>query len=467
MGRATRNLLLLAAGAVALASATGLAFLRLGRPVAYGDGARVAWATELADASMLAWGSPAPFAALPGPVEGPARPLPDGRWIYGRLGDDGRADLALFDPARADAGAIPVFGADGAAQDLSPAWIDGRVVFSSDRAGGAGGFDLWSGVLEGASLRDVVRLPDAPDGPNTPADEADPASDPYGGLVFMRRDPTRFGGRDGRLWRWDGASAPRLVFEGVFGEAGDGVVDRDPALSPDGLALWFVRAAPGRSPEVRRAYRHAGRFGASRAVPEVSLGGRVRGPAVAERGFALYLLEPSPTPMLRRAEAYELYPYPEGAAALERLLWTALLAALLLVALLLLGRRFRKLDVITWCLLVSLLLHLLAVWLLRDVLIERSLRAEPGEGRMAVDFVASAGAAGGGGGATEAPSHDATAFAPSAAARFQGHDAPLEVAADANGGPPSPERATETAGLAAPTPERRERAAATPEAAAL
>ena len=141
-------------------------------------------------------------------------------------------------------------------------------------------------------------------------------------------------------------------------------------------------------------------------VPEPSLG-TSRSPTPlalsGAAGFAVDLLQSGGAGdrvVWTRAHAREVYPWWRGQTHLERWLWIVLAVGLLLVVLLLLGARWRQLDVVTWCILISGLLHLLILWLVAGV--EIVLEDPPGDGgdagRLEVQFVSAYGGGGDGGG---------------------------------------------------------------------
>ncbi len=113
-----------------------------------------------------------------------------------------------------------------------------------------------------------------------------------------------------------------------------------------------------------------------------------------------------------------------------------LLSSLLLLVLLLLGQRWNKLDLITQCLLLSLLLHLLILLLLAEKELVRKFTPElPGEGALQVELLSGDRAESQGGGELAQVQRDL-----SAELRFQAEQ--RELTADA----PEGEMESETAG---------------------
>ena len=356
-----------AATAALLVAAAMLLGLRLGRPLHYSDGAVQHDGRDLANASMLQWGAPEPWCELPGPVAGRIAQAPDGRLVYGRLGADGTSDLCVFDPSRPAVPPEPLFALNTAANELSPCFAaDGRLSFASDRDGGRGGYDLY----EAPSWRGPAAAVRPIDACNTALDESDPACSPDGSLlVFVRSDRRIDGGDDGVLWRWTvGAELdPEPLFEP--GKPGTRPVDRDPVFAADGASLWFVRKTSARALQVLRTSRLGAAF-----APPLPLGGAdrrlaLRSPLPRAGGRELALCEAAPEHpelvLVHRVLAHELVPWWPGQQPLELLLWSVLAISLLVLLLLHYGRRWATLDLVAQCLLLSLLLHgLLFLWLM-------------------------------------------------------------------------------------------------------
>ncbi|MEM7205278.1 MAG: hypothetical protein AAF628_33795, partial [Planctomycetota bacterium] len=417
--------------------------LRAGRPLFYTDGEQQVAATELANASMLLWETPVPELELPGPVRGRAQELPDGRVLYGRGLTPLRTDLVLVDPARPDVEPEAAFGLNSSGHDLAPALgADGWVYFCSDRRGGQGGFDLYRARWRNGSFGGVEPLPI---GVNTGEDECDPAPDPRGDqLLFVRRDPDVAAGRNGMIWRGDvlGAAAPEPLWELKRGEVR---LERDPAWSPDGVGLWFVREGEA-GPSVMRTWRLGEQFAPPVAQAALNATGPFRAPEPLGDGYSLRLLRTTPEPeadpeaiddgavavvappaLVYRSSARELYPWWEGQAWLEFLLFCALVIGLVVLLLLLLGSYWRQLDVVTWCLLVSLFLHLLLMVLLTDVeIVRRFFPTARDEGGLEVQLVSGAQQSAGSGLEVEQDAAN-----PFAEVRFGGHTQELEAAAPA------------------------------------
>jgi len=421
-----RRVLLGLSGAVVIAAASSLAAVRFGRPLYYSDGEQghLGAGARLRQAPMLLWTRPQPELELPGSVRGRALCLPDGTFVYGLARGEQRTELVRFDPARREAAPEPIVALASNGHDLGPALSpDGTTLyFASDRPHAeGGGFDVWC-----ASLRAGQAFAPRPLGPNvnTPADETDPAVDPTTlALVFVRRQESLDARGSLRLWSAppEGGEAQRL-----FADADPGEVrfDREPAFSPDGHALWFVRQRDFARPTLMQAWRHGDALLEPVAVALGMRDDTARGPSLLEDGRALRFLG-GDSGIVYRSRAVEVHPWWEGQAWLEHLLIVTLALALLIWILLALGRRWRALDVVTWCLIASLLLHVFVLLWLRGVEIVRHYRAPPPQlGDIEVTLVAS-------GGSVAAPDEAAPGPELAHELRFSGHQEALVAAAPA------------------------------------
>lgn len=375
-----RRWLLAAAALGAVLCAALLAGVWTGRPLYYSDGTQSWLGADVPAATMRVFASPEPLLELPGPVRGRVAVLPDGRLLYGLERSAQDIDLVVFDPRRRDLPPEPLVALNSAAHDLAPAVAaDGSVYFASDRPGGAGGFDLYVAH----PTRNGYAPPEPVAAANSALDETDPAPSPDGSLlVFARVDRGVRGGDHGELWALrreeaaDAAASPLFAREPERRQRAP--IDRDPVFSADGAALWFVRQGPGGATTLLRCSRLQGAFDRPVAMSRSWAQQGLRSPLPAADGGALLALQPRTGPgsadLWLAAAAVELYPWWHGQQWLEVALLTGIGCCLLLCLLLLLGRRFRAVDLLTLCLLLSLLLHvLLLAWLYRVELLGRVL----------------------------------------------------------------------------------------------
>lgn len=439
---------------VLLVTGSVLAGVRLGRPLYYTDGEREVAGSELGAAGMLAWGSPEVACELPGPVQGRVAELPDGRLVYGRTTDDGTTDLVVFDPRRPRVPPEPAYGLNTPYNELAPALgPDGRVWFASDRPGGVGGYDLYTAAWRGDGFGDVRPVPVC----NTALDETDPAPAPRGGVVFARVDPQVRGGDDGVLFAADpvAGTEPRPVFPELARRSGRSTVDRDPAFSPDGAALWFLRREDSGAARICRASVRLGEFAAPEIVGRDWGTGALRGPLPGADGLRVSLLQPrrgeETAALWYHSVAHELQPWWPGQRWLEQLLAGTVAGCLLVLVLLHYGRRWSTLDLVAQCLLLSMLVHLLVFLWLMGVEVLGSPAGLPDGGSDVQVGVVVASAAGGERGAdgqlvaSDVPvpslavaSRDLAAAAPGAAVEVAAAVEPGELASAAGPAPEAP-----------------------------
>lgn len=115
-----------------------------------------------------------------------------------------------------------------------------RIVWSSDRDGGAGGWDLWQATLQNGRWSDAQPLP-----LDSPADDTDPFFSADGRWLYFASD--RRGGHGGSdLYRAAVAADGRYGSAENLGPAINGAGDeRAPTLSLDGTALLFASDGHG------------------------------------------------------------------------------------------------------------------------------------------------------------------------------------------------------------------------------
>ena len=398
------------AWAALLIAASLLVGLRVGRPLYYTDGTTQVDGRTLAGAGMLRWRSPEALAEVPGPIAGRVTMLPDGRLLYGRLQENGAADLVLWDPARAAVPPEPLFGLATEHNELAPTLAaDGSLWFASDRPGGAGGYDLYRAPSLQAMAAQLVPLAAC----NTALDETDPTVHGNGvDLVFVRSDRRIDGGNDGVLWRMHLGDELDPVPVWAAARPGHRPLDRDPYFAADGASLWFVRKLPGQPLTLQRASWLAGAFDHPCTTGEEWRSGELRSPMPSADGRRLALLQArqeGAAALLYQSVAYEVLPWWPGQRWLEWLLLGVVITSLVLLLLLHLGRRWSTLDLVAQCLLLSLLLHLLLFLWLMGVEIAGAL--QPGEDSSSgfeVNVLTATAASGGAASSVEAE----TAFTP-------------------------------------------------------
>ena len=350
----------------------------------YTDGEQV-WTSTRGEGLRYAIWKPAQ--PLEGAVNTPAhetRPAlsADGRWLVFGVGEPGQnAELYL---ARMVAGqptdARPLARLNTDSDELAPAFGTDALYFASNRPGGAGGHDLYSAAWDGEQFGPAVRLADSI---NTASDELDPAPlgaalDAGGELYFASNRGSAGRGDFDLFTAWFDDLEGRVVVEGLaaLNSPSD---EREPGLTADGRSLFFAsdRDTAGDF-DLWKTVRERGTWLPARALDGLNSAASERGPSPSGDGFALFFTraEPGAAPDLLRAESAELFRLPAAPLGWADL---ALLAALLALALLAwLSQRWEQLDVLYKCFLVSLVLHLLLMWLLRGVHPEAGLEAPAG-----------------------------------------------------------------------------------------
>lgn len=115
-----------------------------------------------------------------------------------------------------------------------------RIVWASDRAGGAGGWDLWQAVLRDGRWQDPTPLAF-----NTASDELDPFFSHDGAWLYFASNasdgPSGFDLRAVMIGA-DGSFGPVLTMPVTVNTAAD---ERRPAVRPDGQVLLFARNGKG------------------------------------------------------------------------------------------------------------------------------------------------------------------------------------------------------------------------------
>ncbi|MBK7641581.1 MAG: PD40 domain-containing protein [Planctomycetes bacterium] len=348
-----------------------------------GDGRAVLAALDEPLVRHALWEAPVELAPALEAAGGESRPAlsPDGRFLVFASGARG-SDANLFVCTLAGGlpgAARPLAALDTSADELAPAFSGEYLYFASDRPGGAGGLDLYRARFENGRAGEPERLDEAL---QSPADDTDPApTRDDGTLVFARVDGRRsalFEGHPG-----SSETAPRLELPGAPADA------REPALSADGRVLWF-RAAQGTSSALWRALWLRESWQPARCVDELDSPADEGGPCLAANGFELTFTraQAGAAPHLWHARSREVYVLPGRP-------WTwmdsAVVASLLALALMaLLARRWPALELIYKCLLISVLLHLLLLFLMQYLFLGGNEMPAHGSDTHRVRFVPSA-----------------------------------------------------------------------------
>lgn len=351
-----------------------LGWLRLRPQLASAQNFRAGQASLAAGDPALRYAAWQPRGALPGPAESGAERAPtvspDGRFVVFQVGERGRgADLFVAPLERGPEGlcrgpSAPLPGPFGPADELAPAFVGPWLYFASDRPGGAGGFDLYRVRFDSGVAGEIVHLP-APW--NSPADELDPSGFGAEGLLFAstRHDPR---GRDHDLYLGlfpvGGEGDPAAAALQRLEDLASPYDEREPRLAAGGQALWFASDRPGGAGgfDLYRALEQGGRFVEPAPVAALCGPGSERAPWPLGRGFELLFDQASAVgePRLMWAESDELFAQPGAPPAWRELLALGLLLLLALLAFL--AKRWRAMDVVYRCYVVSLLVHLLLLW---------------------------------------------------------------------------------------------------------
>jgi len=321
------------------------------------------------------WDAPRP---LGGEVNGEGRESrpalsPDGRWLVFASGERGlNADLWLAEMVGGEpVEPRPIGILNSPGDELAPAFGPDGIYFASDRAGPSFGLDLWR-----ASFQDGAFGPPEPigSGINTAADETDPCPLPGSRALLFSSDRPRGARVDHDLY----LATPE---EGAEGEErstsfvttslealNTPFEEREPAATSDGRTLVFASdRETARGFDLFRSFREDSGWLPPEPLVGVNTLRAERGPFLSADGFALfYDVEDDGAPAdLWRASSKELFRLPASPLSMAEIL--LLLALFLLAILAWLSKRWRTIDVLYKCFLVSLLIHLLLLWYLREV----------------------------------------------------------------------------------------------------
>jgi len=361
------------------------------------DGARTY--AELDDVRYAVWDDPEPLGGgvASSEREGRAALSPDGRFLVFEVGERGLgADLYVRQVDAEGRDAVrPLEDVNSAYDDLAPAFGPGGLYFASDRSGTGFGLDLWRAPYLGdGAFGEPVPIAG---GVNTAADETDPLPVPgTDALIFSSNrerglrddyalyqatpaDPASFA-TDGDAW----SVAALTVLDSPFDE-------REPGITTDGRVLVFASnrdGARGGFDLYRSLWAGPEKGGWLPPTPldGVNSADDERAPLVSRDGFSLtFSRAAAPTADasidtdggadgdaaasgdadLFEARSRELFRLPPRPVTWMDVL--VLLMLLLLALLALLGKRWRTMEILYKCFLVSLIIHLLLLWYLRHV----------------------------------------------------------------------------------------------------
>lgn len=314
-----------------------------------------------------------------------ARPAmsPDGRLLVFATGERGlNADLWVADLVGSDVrNPRPLQAVNSASDDLAPAFGDDALYFASDRGGSAYGLDLWRVPYANGTFGAPESLGA---GINGSHDDTDPFPVPGTADVLFASNRPRFGRRDHDLFR-------ARHFEREDGTTGFEVEpldalntpfqERDPTLTPDGKTLYFASNRVGTRGgfDLWRSFDEGDGWMPPGALVGINTAADERGPLPSRDGFAL-LFDSGEQADLWRATSRELFRVPQPPLGWRQLLGIAALLALAILAWM--AKRWRGIDVLYRCLMVSVLVHLALLWFLRDVTPETPSVLTAGEERL-------------------------------------------------------------------------------------
>lgn len=334
--------------------------------------------------------------AMAGELNGPeaeAQPAisPDGRWLVFSVGERGlNTDLFVGELVAGEVRDVrPLQMLNTGFDESAPAFGPDALYFASDRGGAQFGLDLWR-----APYADGVFSPAEPIGAgiNTASDETDPRPIPGTRGLLFSSNRKRGARSDFDLYLAQPSAAPETLMTSGELEPGDAIAgeaapaqlefevrplgnlntpfdERDATLTSDGRTLIFASDRDGSLGgfDLYRSFLEAGEWLPAEALLGVNSYRSERGPLLSADGFSLYfdVSELEQSADLWLAHSKELFRVPSGPLSIYEIL--GLLALLLLAILAWLSKRWRTLDVIYRCFLISMLVHLFLLWYLREV----------------------------------------------------------------------------------------------------
>ncbi|HEV8112308.1 MAG TPA: prenyltransferase/squalene oxidase repeat-containing protein [Planctomycetota bacterium] len=341
----------------------------LGTESSFTDGVHTYDTGDSGSVRYAVWDAPArlPESINSGASESRPALSPDGRWMVFAVGERGlNSELyvaEMIDGQPVDA--KPLASLNTSADESAPAFSSDALYFASDRKGGSGGLDLYRASYANGEFGAAERLGDEI---NSESDDCDPAPQPKTHeLVFAsNRGRAGFGLFVATLDPEEGH--PTVQALATLDAPGD---EREPAFTADGRTLFFASNRKSGTDDFD-LYRSSAR-GATWSPP-VALDGlntpqSERAPLPTFDDFSLYFARGSRADDgslafdLWSARSVELFRMPGRPVGWLDL---AILGSLLvLVILVWVAKRWPRMEVIYRCYLVSIVLHLLVLWLAR------------------------------------------------------------------------------------------------------
>jgi len=360
----------------------------LGSEGSYTDGTRTFEVNSANGIRFAVWDSPVVLPETVNTSEDERQPAvsPDGRYLVFAGGELGLGtDLYISEVEGGEPGEPrPLHAINSGADEWAPCFSGGALYFASNRRGSAGGLDLWRAAYDRGVFGEPERIEG---GVNSSADDTDPAPVPgTDAIVFASdRQQSRRGASDFNLFLAKPIGGEEAWSIEPIEELNTFFDERDPAFTSDGRTLFFASDRDGtiggfdlyRS--ALSAVSEAHRWIDPEPLVGINTAASERAPSPSQDGFLMYFEveaggeaggesggESGTTSVdLYRAHSLELFRTPGRPVGWRELLILALLLAIALLAWL--AKQWEHLEVLYKCVLISLVLHLLLMWWLRDV----------------------------------------------------------------------------------------------------